>query len=696
MSGASSRVPDMGLSNLGKSLGQAAQIIEQQNEYADELRVEEGVNRLREKQLDLSLGQENGYSNVNGRNALPQDGVSMTDRYTQKFESAADEISGGFANERQKALFGRYRSRTALQFREGAMRHENQQITHWRNQTVQGVVDVEADTAAKNWNNPEAVDLSIGRIDINLQKKRQAEGLPADEMQRIRMVAMSKLHKGVVEQAIGSKNFDYARKHLEKYGSEIDSDVSLTLRKALDGEAETSYAITSATKAVRNAAPSLMPSDRQRLGHLQFGQESNHQQFGEDGKPLTSRAGATGYAQVMPTTGPEAAKLAGLPWNPEMFHRGQTGDAAKDKEAREYNMALGNAYMDAQIKKYGGDLSKALAAYNAGPGRLDEVIKQAEKDGKPDQWLSYLPQETRDYVSKIKLKFQAGEGAPRRMTFEDIDRNLQSDPHLMGNPKAYAAARKFAKEQWEDMEKVRKTQLEQAESDVYRQIEANGGDFDKVPFHLRQAMDPTKIDTARAYAKKLRNGEDIATDWEVYHTIKSSPQVLKNANLYALRSKLGNAEFKELVEKQTDLLQGKAGAETSILSTKQTVDNLLKQSGIDPTPAHDKKNDAAKVGKFWSMLETNVRFNEQYTGKKMSTAEIEKEAARLLTKISIPGMLYGTNEKPIFEATPQDIQNMVVPDEERAKIVEALKKRGKPANEQEIRSLYQRSLRFKE
>lgn len=128
-----------------------------------------------------------------------------------------------------------------------------------------------------------------------------------------------------------------------------------------------------------------------RLWKAQISQESGGKQFGKDGKPLTSTAGAIGVAQVMPGTAPEAAKLAGLPWDERRYQQ----DAG-------YNEALGKAYMAKQLQTFGGDVPKALAAYNMGPGsaaRGNGVAGLVAKHG--ENWLQHAPAETRDYVAKI-------------------------------------------------------------------------------------------------------------------------------------------------------------------------------------------------------------------------------------------------------------------------------------------------------
>ena len=119
-------------------------------------------------------------------------------------------------------------------------------------------------------------------------------------------------------------------------------------------------------------------------------QESGGKQFDKFGKPLTSKAGAIGAAQVMPKTAPEAAALAGLPY-----------DDLRYRTDAEYNKTIGKAYLNKQVADFGGDLAKGLAAYNAGPGATQRAIDAAIKSGNPEGWLNFLPPETRAYVPAV-------------------------------------------------------------------------------------------------------------------------------------------------------------------------------------------------------------------------------------------------------------------------------------------------------
>ncbi|WP_288791479.1 transglycosylase SLT domain-containing protein [uncultured Chitinibacter sp.] len=117
-----------------------------------------------------------------------------------------------------------------------------------------------------------------------------------------------------------------------------------------------------------------------------IGQESGGNQS------AVSPKGAVGVAQVMKKTGPEAAAAAGLPWDEGKWR----GDAA-------YNETIGRAYFKKQLIQF-GDPQLALAAYNAGPGAVQEALQRDKAAGGDGSFASvsrFLPAETRAYVPGV-------------------------------------------------------------------------------------------------------------------------------------------------------------------------------------------------------------------------------------------------------------------------------------------------------
>lgn len=74
-----------------------------------------------------------------------------------------------------------------------------------------------------------------------------------------------------------------------------------------------------------------------------------------------SPKGAFGLTQLMPATARELEQRLGM----------EPGQTDRDPEA---NKAAGKAYLEQMLNKYDGDVEKSLAAYNAGPGNVDDWL----------------------------------------------------------------------------------------------------------------------------------------------------------------------------------------------------------------------------------------------------------------------------------------------------------------------------------
>lgn len=141
--------------------------------------------------------------------------------------------------------------------------------------------------------------------------------------------------------------------------------------------------------------------------------ESGGRQFDGNGGTLTSPAGAMGIAQVLPATAQETAAQHGIAWDPQRF----MNDAG-------YNMHIGQLYHQDLTKKYGGNQALAVAAYNAGPGAVDDWINGTNTAGKNpallrlgdpnkgeisnDQFIAGIPfNETRNYTMGVLSRAQS-------------------------------------------------------------------------------------------------------------------------------------------------------------------------------------------------------------------------------------------------------------------------------------------------
>ena len=73
----------------------------------------------------------------------------------------------------------------------------------------------------------------------------------------------------------------------------------------------------------------------------------------------------------------------------------------------ELNVRLGAAYFDALLNRFGGDLVKAIAAYNGGEAAVEKW--EARFPGaEPDEFVEDITfRETRDYVKRVMANYRA-------------------------------------------------------------------------------------------------------------------------------------------------------------------------------------------------------------------------------------------------------------------------------------------------
>jgi len=108
-----------------------------------------------------------------------------------------------------------------------------------------------------------------------------------------------------------------------------------------------------------------------------------------------SGAGARGMMQLMPATAKQVSRTLSLPY-------------ARDKLTTDpgYNIQLGQAYLSEMLERYAGSAPLALAAYNAGPHRVDRWLGEFGDPRKGAvnmiDWIELIPfSETRNYVQRV-------------------------------------------------------------------------------------------------------------------------------------------------------------------------------------------------------------------------------------------------------------------------------------------------------
>jgi soluble lytic murein transglycosylase len=662
-------------SSAVQDIGHAAMTLQMREEQeANRTRAQDAINQFETRRQDRLFGQDGAF-NVRGADVFTQqNSIPLTDNVTNDLDHAFGEIADTLGNDEQKRLFAEHAQSAITHTRGQLLQHEAEQYRVYKRGVGVSTIDTNQKTIGLNYNNPELIRQSLDAIHTASVDLGKLEGFGeeygASQAQKHKSDALN----GAIQSALAQNDHASATKILHDFAPDMDTNDMLKAYQTITKEQDARASFGMAQNVMSNIAPRLQTSDGDRALNILFNAESGGNHFVPGTQnPVTSPKGAVGIAQVMPATGPEAAKLAGVEWDENRF-----------KNDPEYNKALGAAYFNQQLKTFRGDLSMAYAAYNAGPGATKEALDKAGKEG--GNWLTYLPKETQAYVTHNMNAYAAGEGQYQRPTLADA--HAVALEHIGPNASPDLRKQVLAEvtNQYEEQTKAIKQREEESTAEAMRQLLQNGGKFSALPVNVRAAVPPNQVDNLMNFGQKIAAGEPVATDWKLYYQLKTDSGLLQNTNLMAFRDKLNDTEFKQLTSEQQSAANG---SHTETRSAEDILHTYMSEAGIDPTPKDDDQEGAAKVGKIWSAFDQRIGDAEQEKGKKLNAEEIQKVAAQMFTKVGVKGLLWGSSDKP---AVLVDLKKdkVPIPDDERAKIIEAWRaaKPGQAISEDDIFYMY--------
>ncbi|HWW56355.1 MAG TPA: transglycosylase SLT domain-containing protein [Sphingopyxis sp.] len=324
-----------------------------------------------------------------------------------RFTELREEAMRGAQNDRQRSMLTNVLEKSFGDSLVDVAKHTTSQLNvEWQKQTEARLAGFQQD-AVRLYSDPERYADNIAGGLLEIQGAAERQGWSEERADEAEERFISGVHTSVITGRLTADDIDGALAIFEKYRDDLSFNDAQSIQDKLRPAIQYRQAEDDALIAL-GSVPTSGPDETPTPGvaadlHTQLkaieSNESGGKQFDKGGRPLTSSAGAIGVMQVMPGTAPEAAALAGLAWDPKRY-----------REDEAYNRALGQAYYKEMLRKFGGDPVKAAAAYNAGPGSaakgtgVNGAMARARKAGEPDNWIAYLPAETRDYVDKFQKK----------------------------------------------------------------------------------------------------------------------------------------------------------------------------------------------------------------------------------------------------------------------------------------------------
>lgn len=662
---------------------------------ANQLRVDDALNKALEAEMRLAYDKDAGYTNQRGVSALERkSGKPLADEYDEEFGKAIESIGAGLGNDYQRQAFGQAITKRRAAFRAGAMKHEADEFRTYTLSVREGTIATRMQQIGLNYNNPEVIDEAITSIRAATYDAAQLQGKSAEWSDAQARKMVSNAHKTAIAAALQNNDVAYADRYLKRYGKDMEADDLLQTTGLITKEMDLRVGTSAATEVMGRWAPKIVPGDMDRLTNIVLAMESGGRRYDAGGGLLEGPATKYGTAKG------EMQVLDGTKRDPG-FGVQPAADDSPEERAR-----VGRDYLAAMVREYDGDVSKALAAYNWGPGNLDKAVKEHGPN-----WLQAAPQETRSYVERGVREFGAGAGRGKRPSLAEIKADLRGDPLLAGNPARLKAAEEAAEKQYRDIEAAEKQATDEALDAAYRGLYANGGNMGALPVSVRAMIPGDKLSAVMGFADTVRKSGGAVHNPEAWAQILSMPRESLAAMspiefFREFRPHLDDAHLEKGYALLNDA-RGEVGADAKHLEVITTA-NRVKKAAIDAglLPATGKANDneVKAFAQFERLVDDRVRQFEatDLQGKrKANSAELQQIIdGTLMDKVFVSRTGWIDREVIAGLAAPEDLTRAYVnvggqevrvaqiPANQRAVIASKLQSRGLPVTEQRIAELW--------
>lgn len=218
-----------GLSSLA---GDLADIHQREMREANQTAVLNADNQLGSWQNEAIFNPEKGAFTKKGQAAL-----NITNDTLAQFDQQRESIASGLANEQQRQLFTQaaLQRRSQLQGKLGSYEFGEQQ--EYKNQVDKAAIATALNTAALNYNDPNAIAESHSRIDGILQLQAQRNGWAPEVLEANRTKATSDMYSDILKRQASQDPYK-AQAALKQYQQYLTADDLTQVGSSIDGKVE--------------------------------------------------------------------------------------------------------------------------------------------------------------------------------------------------------------------------------------------------------------------------------------------------------------------------------------------------------------------------------------------------------------------------------------------------------------------------
>lgn len=654
------------ITNVGGELAGVARDAQMQ---ANELRVNDALNALKERSLDLTFSEDEGFTNLRGGDALTRPGgKSLFDEYGGKLSETEQAAYEGLANDAQRQAYKEGAAQIRQTYDGNLMKHYNQEAQTFALSTNSAMISTAQREISLSAGDPKAIASASERIKMATTQSFQLLGKSATEAEEQGRKFISEGHKLAVVRMLENNETSSATAYFAANKGSMEAEDFIWAEAKLRDINRITEVTGFVGEMLSAGGPSGAATPFDSLVSAVLGAEGG----GTLANPKVSPKGARGPMQVMPGTNRDP---------------GYGVAPAKDDSEAE-RARVGRDYLAAMVKKYGTRMG--VAAYNGGPGAADKAIAKAKETGGDP--LAYMPKESRDYTAKVLAKSGSKSAGDPKMSLSaglaTIRQRYKDDPEAM------AEAERQYTSGYNAMLADKNRNEEEAVNGAYEEIYKNGG---TVTPQIAAKVPGQYLDNLNNFATNMRNARNADKNgtlegtstlyWSRLKEGIATGAITSQAQLLREAPNLTTQDFKDLTNDLAAVNAGdrkKVDSYTTIRETLNFLHGEMAQAGLDFSPDSKDKQAAERYGKFTARLFQQISTLESIRGKPLEPMEARQVALDMLGEAAGTGGWFAKNKR-VFELGNPTLLTRNIPPDVRVQLANRLREARLPVNDNNIR-----------
>lgn len=212
--------------------GKYAEAIQRERDEMDQVRVDDALNKLRARQIDLTFDKDEGFTTQRGDAVMKrQSGKPLSDEYAERLNEERRKLADDLGNERQKRKFGMMANDVVTSFNGQVRKYEGEQVEVYKKSVATGTISLRNDEIARFYNDPARVDRALE--DINAAVATLGKGMDSKAIQAEQLRQGSNAVRGAINSALAANQPVEAATLMKQFADRMTEDDRTAASKAM-------------------------------------------------------------------------------------------------------------------------------------------------------------------------------------------------------------------------------------------------------------------------------------------------------------------------------------------------------------------------------------------------------------------------------------------------------------------------------